>query len=92
MVTIKTDEIKGSKAQEYVTIPAEDSLGFPFPTVRINLQEFEPGKQYLLEAELAFSVKDRIAAYNRGALRQMQSNRDLRAVRIADGNSPNEVK
>lgn len=84
------DEVKQS--QEYIAIPTEDPLGFPFPTIRINLQEFAPGQTYLLEKELAFSVKDRIRAYTRGITRQMQANRDMRAVRIADNNSPNEIK
>jgi len=74
---------------EFVSIPDEDVLGNPYPSIGLNSHVFEPGKTYKLPSQVADYVKDRLKAYNRSCTRLLSPKRDLDAERrVATGTAP----
>jgi hypothetical protein len=71
---------------QYVTLPDEDPLGKPFPTIRLNKEAFERGQSYNLPAPIAVIIKDRIKEFNRSCVRLLQPDMAQPGiVRTADG-------
>jgi hypothetical protein len=64
--------------KRYVKVPEKDLFEFPFPTIRINLLEFPPGKHYV-DNGLADYIEDRIDAKQKADVRTMQRNPDITA-------------
>ena len=72
-VTSGTTEGRGKR---WVEVPQKDLFDFPHPTIRVNLQEFPPGK-YFLDAELADFVEDRIRLKYQADIRIMRPSQDV---------------
>jgi hypothetical protein len=73
---------------QFVTIPEEDPLGKPFPTIHLNKEAFVKGETYNLPAQIASFVKDRIKVFNRSCVRLLQPDMAQDGiVRTADGAS-----
>jgi hypothetical protein len=73
---------------QYVTLPQEDPLGKPFPTIRLNKEAFEAGQTYQIPAPIAAYVNDRIKKFNRSCVRLYQNDMAQDGiVRTADGAS-----
>jgi hypothetical protein len=76
------------EAWQYVTLPTEDPLGKPFPTIRLNKEAFEAGQTYHIPAEVASYVSDRIRVFNRSCVRLYQNDMAQDGIlRTADGAS-----
>jgi len=73
---------------QYVTLPIEDPLGKPFPTIRLNKEAFERGQTYNLPVQVASYVNDRIKVFNRSCVRLLQPDMAQEGIiRTADGAS-----
>ena|ERR1700723_964048 len=73
---------------QYVSVPQEDPLGKPFPTIRLNKEAFESGQTYQVPAQIAAYVNDRIKVFNRSCVRLYQNDMAQDGiVRTADGAS-----
>ena len=71
---------------QYVTIPEEDPLGKPFPTIYLNKEAFERGQSYNLPPQIATYVKDRIKIFNKSCVRLLQPDMAQDGIiRTADG-------
>lgn len=68
----KTEE----RGKRWVEVPEKDLYEFIFPTIRINLMEFPPGRHYV-DAEIADTIEDRVRAKQKADVRTMQRNPDL---------------
>jgi hypothetical protein len=47
------------RGERWVEIPEKDLFDFPFPTIRINLQAFGPGKHFV-DADTADWIEERV--------------------------------
>lgn len=65
---------------QFVTIPDEDPLGYPYPNVSLNKTIFEKGQTYQVPPSVAQYVNERIKVYNRSCVRQLQSNVDRKSL------------
>jgi hypothetical protein len=73
---------------QYVTLPEEDPLGKPFPTIRLNKTEFAKGQTYQVPPQVATYVNDRVKVFNRSCVRLFQPDMAQPGiVRTADGSS-----
>jgi hypothetical protein len=71
---------------QHVTIPEDDPLGKPFPTIHLNKEAFKPGETYNLPVQIASFVKERIKVFNRSCVRLLQPDMAQDGiVRTADG-------
>ena len=66
------------RGKRWVEVPEKDLFEFPFPTIRVNVQEFGPGKHYV-EADLADWIEERIRVNERADKRVLMRNPDLKA-------------
>src|SRR5581483_9126986 len=76
------------KTWEYISIPAENALGETHATIRLNDREFTAGETYLVPADVATFVKERMHTYNRSCVRVLQPTRDISAERIVNRSGP----
>lgn len=73
---------------QYVTIPEEDPLGKPFPSIRLNKEAFEAGETYQVPPAIASYVNERVKVFNRSCVRLYQNDMAQDGiVRTADGAS-----
>lgn len=72
-VTSSKPEERGKR---WVEVPDRDIHEYPFPTIRINLLEFPPGKHYV-DADIADTIEQRIAIKHKADIRIMQRNPDI---------------
>jgi hypothetical protein len=73
---------------QYVTIPSDDPLGKPFPTIRLNKEAYEAGQTYQVPAPVAAYINDRTKVFNRSCVRLYQNDMAQDGiVRTADGAS-----
>lgn len=80
--TVQVDPWTTDKSNwEYVSIPAENALGYPHDTISVNRHEFKAGQTYLIPPEVALDVKDRLKVYARATIRTLQPRRDYAAER-----------
>jgi hypothetical protein len=54
---------------QYVTIPEKDMLGKGHPGVGINLQQYEPGKTYLVHPDVAREINRILKVYDAETIR-----------------------
>ena len=66
---------KEPRGKRWITVPEKDLFDFPYPTIRINLLEFPPGKHYV-DAELADFIESRIQLKFESDVRVMRPNQD----------------
>lgn len=65
-----------ARGKRWVHVPEKDLFDIEFPTIRINLTAYAPGKHYL-DAEVADFVEDRIIAKQNADLRVMRPSQDI---------------
>jgi hypothetical protein len=61
----------------YVTIPNEDLHGYVYPTIRVNDDEFEHGKKYLVPPILAAEVERIKKAFDAECIALLQPRRRM---------------
>jgi len=68
--------------EEYirVDIPLTDIFDHSHPGVQLNRHKFEPGKTYLLRADVALEVKRRLAMFHDEQVRLLRPNADRKAL------------
>lgn len=65
--------------KEYVDIPQRDIFDMPFPNISIGEHKYEAGQKHYVDAQVAFTLKDRIRAVERANIRLMQPRKDANA-------------
>ena len=65
-----------AKPKRWVEVPEKDIYEFPFPTIRINLDAYGPGRHYVT-SDVADEIEDRVRARMKHDLRCMQRNPDI---------------
>jgi hypothetical protein len=68
----KTEE----RGKRWVVVPEKDLFDYTYPTIRVNMLGFGPGKHYL-DADLADFVEDRMRVKNAADIRIMRPNQDV---------------
>jgi hypothetical protein len=63
------------RGKRWVEVPDKDIFEFPFPTIRVNLMAFGPGKHYV-EAGLADFIEDRVRIRQKADIAVLQRNPD----------------
>lgn len=66
--------------KRYVEVPDIDIFDYTFPTIRINLLEFPPGRHYV-DASIADTIEDRVRARKAADLRLLTDKPDLNSER-----------
>lgn len=69
----------------YVTIPEKDVLDWPYPTIQLNRQKFEPGNTYKCPVEVGEEVERRMKMYNKETVRLLQPKADIKALQTVQG-------
>jgi hypothetical protein len=64
------------RPKRWVEVPEKDIFEFTFPTIRINIHAYGPGRHYV-EADVADEIEDRLQARMKHDLRVMQRNPDM---------------
>jgi len=73
----------------YVTLPEEDIHGYPYPTIRVNDDEFERGKKYLVPPILAGEVERIKKAFEVESIALLQPRRRMQAYKdLKNGGTP----
>jgi hypothetical protein len=81
-VTSSKPEERGKR---WVEVPAEDIFELPFPSIRVNLLEFGPGKHYV-DADLADWIEDRVAVRQRADIAILRKNPDREMLKVMTRN------
>lgn len=63
------------RGKRWVEVPEKDLFDIIFPTIRINLMAFGPGKHYV-DADLADEIEDRIRAKQDADIKTMRPSQD----------------
>ena len=61
---VATSNKPAERGKRWVEVPKEDIFELPFPSIRVNLLEFGPGKHFV-DADLADWIEDRVAVRQR---------------------------
>lgn len=83
-----SDDFETVPVKEWVMfeVPAENIMGGPFPTIRINGHEFAAGRKHEAPPAYATHVAEIIATQNRNAVRLLSPKKDLLSLRQANSN------
>lgn len=60
------------RGKRWVEIPERDLFDFPFPAIRVNLDAYEPGQKYFVDAEVADTIEERLLTKYNADLQIMQ--------------------
>jgi hypothetical protein len=63
------------RGKRWVEVPEQDIFELTFPTIRVNLLEFGPGKHYL-DADLADWVEERVRVRQKADIALLRKNPD----------------
>jgi hypothetical protein len=64
----------------HITIPATDLYDHTHPGVQLNRHRFEPGKTYLVRADVAGEIENRLKLFDREQVRLLRPNADRKAL------------
>lgn len=73
---VVTSDTKQERGKRWVEVPEKDLFNFTFPTIRINLDAYGPGRHFL-DAVTADEVEDRIKAKQDADIRIMRPTQDV---------------
>lgn len=73
---VATSNKETERGMRWVVVPERDLFDFTFPTIRINLLEFGPGRHYV-EADTADQIENRIRAKQDADIRVMRPSQDV---------------
>jgi hypothetical protein len=73
------------RGKRWVEVPLTDIFEFPFPTVRVNLMEFGPGKHFV-DAILADWIETRVRIRQKADIAILQKNPDRKAQDVMSRN------
>lgn len=73
---------KDTRGKRWVKVPEKDLFDFPHPAIRVNLQAYEPGESYFLDADVADWVENRILMKRSADIRVMRPNKDIESEMI----------
>lgn len=76
---VVTSDKNEGRGKRWVSIPQNDLFDFPHPTVRVNVQEFEPGQKYFVDADLADFIEDRLRLKYEADIRVMRPSQDVKS-------------
>jgi hypothetical protein len=79
--------LSDQKDWQYVSIPAENNLGYAHDAMVENHRKFEPGKTYLVPALVAETLNERLKVYAKQCIRILQPARaaDMAVLRKQTG-------
>lgn len=85
MAKIDSPAVTSGKTEErgkrWISVPEKDLFDFPYPTLRVNLLEFGPGKHYV-DAELADFLESRMELKYQADVRLMRPSQDFTSQNI----------
>lgn len=73
-----TSSVPDARGKRWVEVPEKDIFDFPFPTIRINLLAFGPGKHFV-EADTADFIEERVKIREHADKRILMRNPDVQA-------------
>ena len=65
-----------ARGKRWVQVPEKDLFDITFPTIRINLSAFPPGRHFV-DADVADFIEDRIIAKQNSDIRTMRPTQDI---------------
>lgn len=82
-----SDDFDTVKRSDFVpvSIPAEDLMGHPFPTIRINAHGFNGGAEYMVPPKYAEHINLLVARVNKDAIRLLRPLADTESLQQQAG-------
>ena len=80
--TSSKSEVRGKR---WVEVPALDIFELSFPIIRVNLQEFGPGKHYV-DAALGDWIEERVRIRQKADIALLQKSPDKKAQEVMSRN------
>ena len=76
-----TSSNQDARGKRWIDVPEKDLFDFPYPTLRVNLQEFGPGKHFV-DADLADFLEERMKIKYQADVRIMRPSQDYTSQNI----------